>query len=437
MYPAPSIAVDQEKRTFSSIVFVSIFLYGFMSLNPYPDLSSETGRSLALNQLAALALVICACICAARYGVLSLVARPRTMIVLVFGWLLLTSLGAPEVLTAWRRLLVTFLVCLQASLLLTLPKSRENFDSLLTVAVTLLVALCYFGVLMLPGRAIHQAGDIVEPALAGDWRGVFEHKNIAAPAMVILFFMSLYIARSSRKLGWFLAILTLVFLIQTNGKSALGLLPVTICLAWLVERAPFLGSVVLVSFLSVFNLLTVGSAISPGIFQFVDSLGVDATFTARSDVWSLALSAVAEHPWTGYGFHSFWQVDTLQQSETATETWAVTAAHAHNAYIDTMLDGGIPALVLTFIWLVLSPMRNLSLAKRRSSDRSITRLYARIWVFALILASMESTFFVTHGLMWFALLIAVFGLHFQARADLVVTDEEQPEPLRSMIQRHR
>lgn len=423
-----------------ALLFIAIFLFALLTLAPYPTLAVEGGRSLALDQLMTLLLAVCALIYAVRMGASALILQPRTIITLTFFWLLVTSLGAPEVVTASRRLLVAFLVCLSASLLLILPRSRENFTALLAICVATVLAMSYFGVFVIPGRAVHQASDIVEPALAGDWRGVFEHKNIAASAMVILVFMSLYIsARFSRLLGWALAILALVFLIKTNGKSALGLLPLALVLGWLIIRAPRLGSVILITLLVSLNILTVGSALSPAIFQFIAGLGIDATFTSRTDVWKLALNGIAQHPWTGHGFHSFWQVDTLQQSEAAAETWAVTAAHAHNAYIDVMLDGGVPALLLTLIWLVFSPIRDLSLAQKKQpgqkqgacrknedgqGDWQISLLFVRIWVFALIQACFESNFYMTRGLMWFALLVAVFGLNLQARAELIVDDGE-------------
>lgn len=419
------------------LLFIAIFLFALLSLAPYPSLATEGGRSLALDQLMTLLLAACALFYVARLGALTLVLQPRLIIVLVFGWLLVTSLGAPEMLTAARRLLVTFLVCLSASLFLVLPRSRSSFTMLLTLCVTIVLALSYFGVFVMPGRAVHQASDIVEPALAGDWRGVFEHKNIAAPAMAILVFMSLYIAaRFSRLLGWFLAVLALVFLVKTNGKSALGLLPVAFALAWLMTRAPRLGSAALLFLLVMLHVVTIGSALSAAIFRFIEGLGVDASFTSRTDVWRLALSGIAERPWTGHGFHSFWQADELPRSMAAADTWAVTAAHAHNAYIDVMLDGGGPALVLVLLWLVFSPMRDLLLLERRAhqghantliehgqDDPQLSLLFTRIWVFALILACLESNFFMTRGLMWFVLLVAVFGLNFQARAQLIEEEE--------------
>lgn len=409
----------------ASLLFCAIFLFALVSLSPFGDLTQETGGSLALDQLSALALALAALLYAAAQGLLPIILRPRFVIVLAFGWLAFVSLAAPDIATALRRLLVAGLFSVSASVLLVLPADRRHFGALIAFCVAVVLGLCYFGVIALPAAAVHQTGDFLEPGLAGDWRGVFDHKNIAAPAMVVLFFFCLYVgARWSAPVGLALALLAFVFLIQTNGKSALGLLPVTLVLAWVLERAPVLGGMIVVAVLAALNILTVGAAFLPAIADFVEGLGVDASFTSRADVWRVALAAIAERPWTGYGFDSFWQSDMLLNSEMAGRTWAVNAAHAHNSYMEMMIDGGVPALALALVWLLLMPLRDIWRARRRSAEPALTRLYTRIWLFAMILACLESHFFQTSGTLWFALLVAVFGLHFQS-GSVLVDEREQ------------
>lgn len=420
----PLSDLGQSSAPLASVLFVATFLFGLVSLNLYADLASEESRSLALDQLTTLALAAGALLCVARAGLTSLVLQPRAIVVLVFAWLAITSLGAPDVATSLRRLFVAWLFCLSASTLLVLPKDRGQFALLLALCVMIVLGLCYFGVVALPARAIHHASDVGEPALAGDWRGVFEHKNLTAPAMVILLFCSLYLAaRWSAPAGWTMAALAMIFLVQSNGKSALGLLAPAMAIAALLVRWPRLGAVLVICVLLALNGLTVGAALVPSIRDFVAALGIDATFTSRTDVWTLATDAIMERPLTGYGFDSFWRTEQLLDSDMASETWAVSAAHAHNSYLETMLDGGVPALVLAVAWLVLLPLKDVALAARRGAERRLTLLYARMWIFALLLACLESSFFKSSGtMMWFVLLIAVSGLHLQARADLAIEE---------------
>jgi O-antigen ligase len=54
-----------------------------------------------------------------------------------------------------------------------------------------LTGLCFFGIVALPGIAIHSA-DSVEYQHAGFWRGLFAHKNVAGPVMACFSFTGLY-----------------------------------------------------------------------------------------------------------------------------------------------------------------------------------------------------------------------------------------------------
>ena len=65
-----------------------------------------------------------------------------------------------------------------------------------SIAALALLAICYLGVLLAPNLSIHLATDAQEPALAGDWRGPFGHKNMAAAVMAMLLFLGIYIVRS-------------------------------------------------------------------------------------------------------------------------------------------------------------------------------------------------------------------------------------------------
>ena len=65
-----------------------------------------------------------------------------------------------------------------------------------SIAALVLLAVCYLGILLAPNLSIHLATDVQEPQLAGDWRGSFGHKNVAAAMMAMLLFLGIYIVRS-------------------------------------------------------------------------------------------------------------------------------------------------------------------------------------------------------------------------------------------------
>ena len=79
-----------------------------------------------------------------------------------------------------------------------LPKSQSELARWFSIAALVLLAICYLGVLLAPNLSIHLATDTQEPQLAGDWRGSFGHKNVAAAMMAMLLFIGIYIARVRR-----------------------------------------------------------------------------------------------------------------------------------------------------------------------------------------------------------------------------------------------
>jgi O-antigen ligase len=256
--------------------------------------------------------------------------------------------------------------------------------------------------------------------------------------MVTLIFFGLYLAGAwSKTWGAVIAVLALLFLIKTHGKTANMMLPLTLLLVWWMTRYPRLASFALISVIAAFNFVALGSALSSSIYKFVASIGIDPTFTGRTDVWQLALNSVAKSPLIGYGFQSFWQKDELLKSADAASTWAVAAAHSHNSYIETLLNGGLPALVLTLVWFLFLPLRDFRAAVDRNIAPDLTRLFARMWVFSTLSASLESNFFLGTIPIWTSLLMAIFGLRLQARASLVAGAPVEKAALQGITSRSR
>ncbi|MGH9916153.1 MAG: O-antigen ligase family protein, partial [Pyrinomonadaceae bacterium] len=168
-----------------------------------------------------------------------------------------------------------------------------------------------------------------------------------------------------------------------------------------------------------FNVLAIGSAVFEPIRSLINAVGIDATFTNRTDIWRFAFSAIAQKPITGYGFQSFWQTEELVYSGGNVETWAVAAYNGHNGYLDTLLTTGIPGLILTVIWLLFLPLRDIGRADATGNNPALTTLFVRIWLYGIYTACVESMFFQNGSPLWFALLFAVFGLRLQARASVV------------------
>ncbi len=425
----PSREADQVdyRGVIGSLLFIAMFLFIAISLNPFYDLTLPSSASIAtdnsskLNQLLFIGLPFGAFCCGLATSMRNTFLQPRWLLVALFLWLVFVSLVSTHTMNSLKALFVTSLVILGANACLLLPRSESHFAKLLAVGTLASIGLCYYGIKFLPFYSIHSAAEVAEPMHAGLWRGYFPHKNNAAAAMVLFAFCGIFIMRTwSRVVGLIVLVSATWFLMHTGGKTASAMLPAILLVAWVFEKVPFLRMPM--SFLGVaaFNLLAVGSALIPSLAEFVTGLGVDATFTNRADIWKLAGGAIAEFPMTGFGLKSFWRTTEMLYSGQGLETWAVLASHAHNSYVEILLIGGIPALILSLIWFFAVPLR--SFAKITREGRKLThtgRLFLRIWLYMIFTTCLESLFFESSAgyiIGWFLFCMALFGIRYEANA---------------------
>lgn len=422
-----------------TVLLLAVMGYFWVTLSPLPDMSGLTsdtpwgGTSNVINQIVVLAMFGVLLSCVGTRGAWGLLFQQRLLLAALLFWFLITAILGDDPGSALRRVIFGVIVIFCANAFLLLPRNQTQFNAVIAAVLCVVVLLSYFGVAAMPGRAIHQATDGLESSLAGDWRGIYSHKNITAAAMAMSVFFGLYLAATgSRRLGWFLAAGALLFVLFSGGKTSTIMVPFTLLVAWLFERCRSLRALLVWGTLIVANTIMIGAAVSDQIGGALSSLGIDATFTERSSIWRLAMSAIAERPLLGHGFQSFWQTDKLFTGQAATETWAVTAANAHNGYIEAVINAGVPGLILTLLWLVRSPMRSAADALDGGNNIHLTRLFLRIWLFGIFLACLESAFYVNTGPVWFAILIGVLGLGLQARSTLALDGETAGHPAAPM-----
>jgi O-antigen ligase len=416
------------------LLFMAVFLFFWITLDPFLDLTGagildpSAGNSSLLNQIAAVLLFCCMLAYGLKHPLRGTILQPRALMLILFGWFLLVSLISGHPMLGIKGTVLAIMVAINASIYLLLPQSERHFGQMLGWGTLMMLGVAYGGLILSPQLSIHQASELREPMNAGLWRGHFPHKNSAAAAMVIAAFFGLFVMRAwSWLAGALIVALCFLFLINTGGKSSMAMLPAIIGVAWIFEKFRFLRAPIVLGGCGLLNLFSVGSAVFRPLGDVVASLGIDATFTNRSDIWRFAFSALAERPVTGYGFRGFWQTSDLVYSGGTVETWAVTAANGHNSYLDIALMTGIPGLVLTLIWLLLQPLRSIARLPPERERSPLTRLYIRVWLYAVFSGGLESFFFEGGNLVWFTLLFSLNGLHLQSAAALTA---RTPHPAR-------
>ncbi|AHK45552.1 exopolysaccharide production protein [Ensifer adhaerens OV14] len=431
---AETNAAETLRLRIGTLLFMAITLYYWIPFHSFVDLTTEAlldpnaDNSSRLNQIVALLLVSGAFCYGLLHPMRNALLQPRLLLSILFLWLLFACLVSAHPAAGLKALILTTLVVVNASAYLLLPRSERHFAKMLGIATLVMLAVAYYGILFKPLLSIHQANEVLEPMHAGLWRGFYRHKNEAAVGMVLASFYGLFVMHAwSRIVGITILVLSFFFLIHTGGKTSTAMLPAILLLVWVFEHVRFLRIPIAIGGVALFNLFAVGSAVIRPVGDFVTSLGIDATFTNRADVWRFAFAAIAEHPIVGHGLKAFWQTEEVVFSGGNIETWAVRAAHSHNSYLETLLIIGVPGLLLALLWLVITPLYHISRIPAVSEHSPLTRLFLRVWLYALYTAGLENLFFDGPNLLWFALLFAICGLRLQSSAALTTVPRAETQ----------
>jgi O-antigen ligase len=89
---------------------------------------------------------------------------------------------------------------------------------------------------------------------------------------------------------------------------------------------------------------------SPKMDHFALWMGRDPTFTSRTEIWADSVRLAADQPFTGYGYNAVWSAheNRLAQYRNAP---GPLYAHAHNAWIDWVLQLGVGGLAVYLLFL--------------------------------------------------------------------------------------
>jgi len=402
-----------------SVLIAAVFLSLWISFHPFPALDEPievTEAGNLANQLGYSALFV-------LLAAWNLLHQPQRLLLLVRPVLIATLLWfALSVATSWdptlsaRRLAFALVTIGIAGMVLLLPKTPRHFADVMAAVVMIVLIACYLGVALAPQLTIHQASDVLEPELAGDWRGVFGHKNQASAVMVLFVFIGIFVARvRSLGLGTTIVALALPFLYFTHSKTAIAALPLALIVSVVMARATKAanGVAAALSILVALNLLSIGSIYIAPIRAVVEAIMPDATFTGRTDIWKFAVDHVAQRPITGYGFATFWGTEQVVYGMSGGATWANTASHAHNGFVDLALTIGIPGSALVTLWLIVLPLFDYYRAPDEPDSAALKMLFLRICLFAAYDSCFE-TIFTQLGALWLILMTAAFGLRFLA-----------------------
>ena len=408
----------------ASVVATLILTALFLTFRPFSSSSEAVGtggdplNQLGYGVMGALALL----------SLLRLADRRTVLSIISPWWLLLLLFAGISVLTshdsdgALRSYAFTVIAIISVAAVLSLPRDMGAFTLVLTFASVVTLGLCYFGVFLLPGSAVHGAVG-PEPEHAGMWRGVFSHKNIAGPVVASIGFVGLFLMRQGRlALGAAILLAAFVFVWNTGSKTAAGLLPITV-LVVLLPR--FLGLHRLTSLAVAVGLVlgavaTIGIALFDPVARLAEANLPDMTYTGRLAIWEFSLDMIGRRPWSGYGYESFWGAVAVNQTDMHFDmAWDVrNIVHAHNGYLDVALTMGLPTLVVAILVFVFIPLRDYARAPLFRTNVLLADLFLMMLTYTLLNALLESFFFRRADPVWMVFVLAALGLRLVSRSTI-------------------
>ncbi|MBV9389136.1 MAG: O-antigen ligase family protein [Chroococcidiopsidaceae cyanobacterium CP_BM_ER_R8_30] len=244
---------------------------------------------------------------------------------------------------------------------------------------------------------------------AGDWRGIYTHKNSLGKHMVVSTIIFLLLAIDKQKNRWLLwcgfsLSLTLI-LLSRSSSSAINVV-ILIALFLVLRTLRWRYKLMIPAFLAV---MIIGGSLCLCFTANADIIlrslfGKNSELSGRSDLWSVVLEMIEKRPWLGYGLSGFWLGRYGNSAEVWSETgWAVP--HAHNGLLDLGLDLGVLGIALFLLGFGTSLVRGLGWVRLNRNSYSFWPL---MFMTNLVLANLtESSLLVSRNELFWVLYVAV------------------------------
>lgn len=243
---------------------------------------------------------------------------------------------------------------------------------------------------------------------SGAWSGVFFHKNPFGRIMALatlVFFLLVLGSRELRPIALPGMALSLVLVVASLSQASR--IVAIACLAGVgvlsgVQRLPRSKQLV-VSLIAA----TVAALAAVWAIQHEESIlghiGRDPTFTGRTELWVLLLEKARIHPWLGYGYGAFWLGTTGVSGEIQEALQGWYPIHAHNGFLDLVLELGMAGLLIFLPLLAIYGYRTYAWGM---AQRSPLCLWPVTYMLFFVLSNLAESALVRQNNIYWALYIA-------------------------------
>ncbi len=263
------------------------------------------------------------------------------------GWSLISIAWSANAQLTLRRSLSLLLTALYG-LTLALRFKPDQWLKLIAIALWVALFVSLFVALFFPewGQTIYQNSNA--------WRGIFGHKNILGIVCLFAALVHWYFLNQSdhmiKRLFWgsglILSVLELV-LSQSAAPLVIGFVLIVEWAALILltrTRQKMFAAYLIMGILIVLVIITLTN-----LEQILLALERDITFTGRIPLWKSVIEVGMKRAWVGFGYGAFWS-GWYGPSGLVWQYVGWQAVHAHNAYLETWLNGGLVGFIFMTIF---------------------------------------------------------------------------------------
>jgi len=301
--------------------------------------------------------------------------RDNKWLVALLAYMLVSTLWSDITFIAFKRWVRDGIVLIMALVILSEPNPRQCFESVLRRAIYVLIP---FSILLIK---YYPAFGVEYGKWSGlqMWIGVTVHKNTLGRLCLIASFFMIWtlfkrwqardeVPDGYQAFGDVTVLAIAVYLLKgaENAYSATSIATFAVGIAtllgltWLHRQQiqpSRTGLLALIAFLIGFGTATpfLGGS---NVAMFSSTMGRNETLTGRTETWAQLVPVVQRQPILGIGFASFW---------TSSRREFYQMSHAHNGYLDILLELGAVGLSL-YAALLLSCLGKLHSALANDPD---------------------------------------------------------------------
>jgi exopolysaccharide production protein ExoQ len=407
-YARPSLATFTA-RNLDLIAFVAFILLILIKIRTEAASSAESfEEDIALNtQGDTLRQVIFIGIFAATlalYFSRQGIRLPKTVSMfqmLALGWLVFSASWSIEPMFAFRRAAFMLLVAMTAAYMIDHLGVERTLKGIY-LALALCLILSYLALPLPFGR--HPANEL-DPALVGNWKGVFYHKNVAGAVSGIAFIFFAHCSINSRRLRDIaLAAAAFVFLLGTHSKTPFGFVWPALSLGLLYRFLyGYSNGPAVFRKLMFFLVLMLACFLVAYWDRVLGVLSDPLAFTGRGAIWATALTYLKSHFWFGAGYNSFWGPISTQYIQSQ---FVLLIGHSHNGFLEVFVTTGIVGFLLTIFASVILVVYQL-LYSSQHNNRLCGWLLS-CWFFGILQNLLETQFYNIDKEAWLMLMISIF-----------------------------